>query len=397
MTVGDHPRVRIVVEVGVALLGALLVLWAFRVDRDWFEVHTTPHYCFDAPGQPDNARIVRCVGVVCGLLVLLVARPMAGRWARRHSGSEAALFVASLVAATLPALWVSDWCLRQKKPTPPGPPPLNYKPDSEGDPEYVYRPIRSHATEHTIMGRGVHFATDENGFRVPSPDYHVDLARPSILFTGESITSGFALPYDETYVSMVGRDLGVQTVNMGVQGYGNDQAYMLLHGALPRFAHPLATVTLVLNIEIERNTWLDRPHFVVRDDGTWTFEARADEGWLATSPVRKLFEQFYHSGEALRRARSTIRATVKDSVAHGAFPLFVLTNSGGMCLPDDTGNPSIERILFDGIDVVHIRVDNEDVWVPEIEHPDVRGHRRIADAIEGALREHDVGVAATAP
>jgi len=232
---------------------------------------------------------------------------------------------------------------------------------------------------------------------VRSPEDHVDLDRPSILFTGESITSGFALPYEETYGAMVGQDLDVQAVNMGVQGYGNDQAYMLLHGALSRFTHPLATVTLVLNLEIERNTWVDRPHFVVRDDGTWTFEARADEGWLATSPVRALFESFYHSDEALRRARATIRATAKDSRARGAFPLFVLTNSGGMCLPDDTGNPSIERTLFEGLDVVHVRVDTEDVWVPEIEHPDVRGHRRIADAIEGALREHGVVAATTAP
>ena len=391
MTAGDHPRVRMVVEVIVGLLGALLLLWAFRADRHWFEVHTTPHYCFDIPGQPANARIARWVGAGLGLLILLVARPLAGRWARRRSAGDVAILAASVVAAVLLALWVSDWRLRNRKPGPPGRPPLNYEPDSEGDPEYVYRPVRSHTTEHTIMGRVVHFAIDENGFRVPSPDYHVDFDRPSILFAGESITSGFALPYDETYVSMVGQDLGVQAVNMAVQGYGNDQAYMLLHGALSRFKHPLATVTLVLNLEIERNTWLDRPHFVVRDDGTWTFEERADEGWLAKSPVRMLFERFYHSDEALERARSTIRATVKESRAHGAFPLFLLTNSGGMCLPDDTGNPSVEHILFDGIDVVHVRVDTGDVWVPAIEHPDVRGHRRIADAIERALREHGVG------
>jgi hypothetical protein len=391
----DHPYLRVAVEVVVVLLGALLILWALQADRRWFEVHTTPHYCFDEPAQPGRARIVRWIAAACGLALILVVRPRAGRWAVRRSGGEVAGFVASVLAATLLALWVSDWRLRRK----PAPPRvlLNYEPDSEGDPQYVYRPIRSHATEHSILGRVVNFAIDENGFRVRSPEDHVDFDRPSILFTGESVTSGFALPYEETYAAMIGKDLGVQSVNMGVQGYGNDQAYMLLHDALPRFAHPLATVTLVLNIEIERNTWLDRPHFVVRDDGTWTFEERSDKGWVGTSPLRALFERFYHSDEALRRARATIRATARDSQARGAFPLFVLTNSGGMCLPDDTGSPSIERILFDGLDVVHVRVDNADVWVPAIEHPDVRGHRRLAAAIEGALREHGVVEAAAAP
>jgi hypothetical protein len=121
-----------------------------------------------------------------------------------------------------------------------------------------------------------------------------------------------------------------------------------------------------------------------------TFEPRADDTWLAKSPVRQLFQRFYHSDEALQRARSTIRATAKESRDRGAFPLFVLSNSGGMCLPDDSGNPSIEHILFDGLDVTHVRVDTEDVWVPDIQHPDVRGHRRIADAVEEALREHGV-------
>jgi hypothetical protein len=390
--------VRLVVEVAVALLGALFILWAVQADRPWFEVHTTPHYCFDVVGQPHKARVVRWVGAALGLIVIFVARPLAGRWARRRSAGEVAFLTVSVAAATLLALWVSDWRLRNKKPEPPGAwPLLNYEPDSEGDPEYVYRPARSHTTEHSVMGRVVRFSIDENGFRVRAPEDHVDFDRPTILFTGESITSGFALPYEETYASMVGQDFRVQTVNMAVQGYDNEQAYMLLHGALPRFAHPLATVTLVLHLEIERNAWLDRPHFVVRDDGTWTFEPRADDGWLAKSPVRQLFERFYHSDEALQRARSTIRATVKESRERGAFPLFVLTNSGGMCLPDDTGSPSIEHILFDGLDVVHVRVDTEDVWVPAIQHPDVRGHRRIADAIERALREHGVLPATIAP
>jgi len=53
-----------------------------------------------------------------------------------------------------------------------------------------------------------------------------------LLFLGDSMVVGFEVPYEDTFVSVVGHllsdDLGVpvQTVNAGVRGYGTDQSYL---------------------------------------------------------------------------------------------------------------------------------------------------------------------------
>src|SRR6266567_4104472 len=90
-----------------------------------------------------------------------------------------------------------------------------------------------------VGGRPVAYAIDADGDRARSSDARVDPTRPTLLFAGESIAFGYGLPYDETFVHLVGAELGIQTVNLAVVGYGNDQAYRRLRDALPRFAHPL--------------------------------------------------------------------------------------------------------------------------------------------------------------
>jgi hypothetical protein len=69
----------------------------------------------------------------------------------------------------------------------------------------------------------------------------------------------------------------------------------------------------------------------------------------------------------------------------------VLTNYGTNCVPDETGRPSIEKRLFDGLGVDHVRVDLDPAWVISTNHhPDARASRAIADAVTLALRRAGV-------
>jgi hypothetical protein len=378
----------------VALVGVLLIVLALRVDRRWTDVHMTRYFCAEYPRQLVRGTILRWVGIAAGALLVLSSRH-AARWAGGRTPRAIALAVLRVVLAAALALVVSDGVLRfvgYREPV--GPPVYHFEPDSEGDDLLAYRPIPSHVTELDTGGRHLRFVIDANGWRVRSAEDVVDFARPTVIFTGESMASGFGLNYDETYPFLVGRELGVQAVNVAVQGYGNDGAYVRLYVALPRFQHPVATVTLVNQRMIERNVWPNRPHVLLGADGSRTTEPVQNvDGWLARSPLVHLSSNVVHSEEGLRRARAYFMATARETRDRGAFPLFVYTNFQTACLPDETGAPSLERNLFDGLDVVHVRVDlGDDTYDPVIAHPSAVAQEKLAEAITRALREHGVGV-----
>src|SRR5207245_6542094 len=98
------------------------------------------------------------------------------------------------------------------------------------------------------------------GYRVSRVDEPVDLERPTILFTGESVMFGEGLTWEETIPAQVGTMMGMQTANLAVHGYGNDQAYLRLQTELPHFRQPVAVVSLFMTALFGRNLDQDRPH-----------------------------------------------------------------------------------------------------------------------------------------
>ena len=100
---------------------------------------------------------------------------------------------------------------------------------------------------------------DDNGIRVPSRGYRFDPAKPSILFIGCSYTMGHALFYEENFVGKLAAvpNMPYQIVNLGVQGYGSDQALLALKRYLPRFNAKLVVYTF-LEDHIIRNGNYDR-------------------------------------------------------------------------------------------------------------------------------------------
>jgi hypothetical protein len=368
------------------VIAVLLLTWVWRADRHWFEVHTSQLFCFEKPVQIALVPYKRALGAILALVILLVLRPLAKRATRGRSDRDVALATGRICLAVALALVTCEIVLRiVRHPVPPKP---YYGPMLEDDATCLFRPVRSHVTEYKIGEKEVRIAIDQNGYRVRGLDDLVDFSKPTVVFTGESIAEGFGLTYDETCATIVGSTLGVQVANVSVMGYGSDGAYLRLSEELPRFSKPIATVTLIPHVMIERNTFADRPHVVLSETGKrWVEPAREPKGYLG-SPLLDLLHRLYQSDEALQRARAFIRASARESRERGAFPLFVLTNWEKPCLPDETGAPSIQRTLFGGLDVDFIRVDlGADTFDPTIDHPNAVAHEKLAAAIVRALQE----------
>jgi hypothetical protein len=363
-----------------------LVGGAWRASWHWYELHATHFYCGEVERQVGLWRFWRTAAFVGGVLLLVFARALGRRaereWTRVLLGSAARIGVAIGFA-----LAVSELLLHAGSPRRDVVPYLDA--DWVADARYGWRPAVSRVTDRRVADRTVRFVTDANGYRVRSADTQIDFARPTILSTGESVASGYALDYDETYAAMLGDDLGVQVANIAVTAYGIAQAHLRLGDELPRFARPLATVTMVLPLALDRDGTSDVRHLAAAPDGLLAW-VRGEGTLLGRSRVFSLMADAadLHSDRAIDRTRALLTATARVSVEHGAFPLFVLLD-WPTCLPDETGAPSIERTLFEGLSLTHVRVHlpREDYDRVTL-HPTARGQRTLADAIERALVEH---------
>ena len=134
------------------------------------------------------------------------------------------------------------------------------EPRRQPDPRLGWTFVPARAGHKTIGGRDITYAFDPHGYRVASRDAPVDLERPSVLFTGESVMVGEGLTWDESVAGQVSAALGIQSANLAVHGYSTDQAYMRLERELPRFRHPVAVVSLFMTGLFGRNLDHDRPH-----------------------------------------------------------------------------------------------------------------------------------------
>ncbi len=376
-------RLRIAVEGIAGLLGISLVALCLRMDRTWFETHALWRCCALDAFDLRRACWERCEFGVVGLVIAFGVRPRLGRWAARQVPSERLAQAARIAGATVLALGASDLLLRLKW---PGEGPRLLLACNAPDARYAWTNVASH-TVATYGARAVRYDIDDAGNRVRAGEV-VDPTRPTILFTGESITFGFGLDYEKTYVPRVGDLLHVQTANVAVSAYGIDQQYLRMHDQLPRFARPVAVVTLVLATQIVRNVLEDRPHIFPRADGSMAYVDETPP-FLRNSPLRRLWRTVVgeRSTTAIAIARDCLQGTAREVRARGALPLFVFTNWGPPCLPDEQGTPAIERELFAGVDGPHIHVDlDPTLWDATIDHPDPRAHGVLASAIAGALR-----------
>jgi len=147
---------------------------------------------------------------------------------------------------------------------------------------WTYIPNQS-VTQSFVQGLSpVAVHTDENGIRVPSLDARLDRERPTIIFVGCSYTMGYGLAYEDTFPGQLAANphLPYQVVNLGVEGYGTDQAWLRLQRYLHVFK-TLAVVYTFIPAHVDRNLTCDlrvihrgvrmvgtKPLFGLRRDGS---------------------------------------------------------------------------------------------------------------------------------
>lgn len=382
----ESKRTRVLVELLVAALGVPLLVFAWRADRDWSEDHLTPFLCATGPADHRHAAALRWVAALLGGALLLVARPILGRWAARSGAAKTWSAGARVGVAALMALVVGDLGLRlvEKKPPKKDCTDVDFY---RHDPTYGWGHLSSATLTCNIGGRAIDYTTNAFEARTRAKDDVTDLSRPSILFTGESVAWGDSVTYDEHYSTLVGAHFGVQSVNYAVGNFAADQAYLRAQEALAKLARPLAVVTLTLPVEIPRALARDDSRLVLTPTGSLEPMDPAP-AFLRESPLLKLLRALvpYHGDDAVDISRAALEATARAARSRGAYPLVVFTpfNYGKPCEPGPDGHPRVFHRLLDHADTPFVSVDIDPAW--ELDgHPDARGHRMIAEAIERAL------------
>jgi hypothetical protein len=359
-----------------AIAGTALLACALVANQQFLDRHFLPSFLFPRHWYVVLETFGRMAIIILGALLVLVARPRAARFAARTPAR--ALHVVVAVALALgtselvlhhvhigPAEWLSS----------------DEEPRRIADPRlgWVWAPAR---TGHkNIGGRVIDYAIDPAGYRVNRVDEPVDPEQPTILFTGESVMFGEGLTWQESVPAQVGAILGMQTANVAVHGYGNDQAYLRLQTELPHFRRPVAVVSLFMTALFGRNLDQDRPHL-----GPGLVWLPAQHGSRLAS-FAKLFVP-YRSDATVQRGvkvtREVFRATSELARAQGATPLLVVLQFGHEEPPERV----LRRQILDGAEFPYVVIEIDPAWrLPLDRHPDARAARAIAVAIAAELRE----------
>lgn len=344
----------------MGLLAVVLIALAVVADDAWFQLHMMHRYCVVDPASLPRAHVGRGALVALGLFSGAIVRPRLGRWAGARSPKTLAAATLRILGAIVLALVAVDVVLRLRGRKPPPFPP-----------RFVLR----------------------DGLRTRSPGEVPDLGAKTVLFSGESVVWGHGLGYDETIPALVAAHTGIATVNLGVKGFGNDDALGLLESQLPRFEHPVAVVSFVVYNWIERNVMPGSTRLVLGPGGT--LEKAPPESWslLGSSPLFAVLHSVipYREGEAVELTRAIMRRTAELTRARGAFPLFVLTQCGVRCRDTGPDGPWLAARLAEDQPFTSIRVELDPAQeLPGDGHPNPHADERYAAAIEHALRDAHV-------
>jgi hypothetical protein len=366
--------------------GAALLLLARAMDHAWFERHVLiPAYYPWAPGWVP--RDVRIAVAALGVALVAAAWPIGRALARATIGGTARVALAVVLA-----LCASELILhRGKGPAAPWRADKVEFRAGRLDPKYGWVMLPSRATVIGTPEPRVLYAIDEWGDRAASTRGGPDPDLPSLVVAGESIAAGHGIAYEDTFGAVMGKDLGLQVVNVGCGGYGSDQALLRLADALDRLKRPVAAVITFVPIMLSRNLQDYRPRLALRG-GALQLVPLSD-GFFAHLRLRDLVvnEVPYLGDRTLRESiqltAAILRETDRTVRSHRAEPLFAVFSIGPWRRLDEHPEGALIRQLFvdQGLPYELIDVDRGDL-VPVDGHPGPAAHRRAAAALEAALR-----------
>lgn len=264
-----------------------------------------------------------------------------------------------------------------------------------GAPEIgIYRHEDTKGWAHAPSTSGRHFMPssfdvtyhiDEKGNRRTNASYDL----PKILFVGCSITFGYGIEDDSTFVSILESQLpGYKMVNTCVSGYGTGQAYLDVMSNLKQYDDIRMVVYPFINHHSTRNylrkSWLKflderlHPHFEVENDKL-TQVGMAD-------PEKDAIEDTLLLNKKEAEITFALVKAMQDSCAARQIP-FLLVH-----LPDDwteSMNNLVKPIvapanyldLQPSLDLNTMKHLNDS-------HPNGKGHRLIAEQLLPFLRNH---------
>ncbi len=376
MAEGASRRGRIVAEVVVVGATFALLAAARALDMEWLERRFATEST-----HPWVLALERTILVGAALALVLVARPRLGRWVERVGPGEALAACGRYAVALVLALVASEVGLRVLDLPRRYDIALTSEALGQKDPRYGWLFKAKKTVTAETGGRLVRYDFNANHDRARTIDDLPDLSRPSILFVGESITSGHGLQWDETYPAIVGEALGLQVVNLGVEGYGPDLSFLRLHDALPRFERPVAIVWLFLPGLVDRVERVDHQRISFDGDDVKLEDPGFFQGLRLTQALRESFE--LRAEWAIQTTAEVFRRAAAMAKARGAKIIFV-TPYLGCNWPRSEDYLVDELVRKQGFVAVDPHFGFQ--GIPHDQHPDAPSTRRLAEAVIATLR-----------
>jgi hypothetical protein len=349
---------------------------AVGANQRWLDRHFLPSFLWPRHWYTLIETSVRIGLGALGAWVVTGARTRAGRFAQ-----HAPALAMNIGLAIVLALGAAEVALKYVKIQPAEWLFPDEEPRRQPDPRLGWTFVPSRSGHKVMGGRDIAYTFDSHGYRVRALDAPVDLERPTILFTGESVMVGEGLTWDESVPARVAAALGIQTANLAVHGYGSDQAYLRLESELPRFRRPVAIVSLFMTGLFGRNLDHDRPHL---EPGLHWQPARPRSRLRSLAQVFVPYRTDSAIEEGLQMTRDVLRATAALAASHGATPLIFVPQFGH----DDERDQTLRRMIFDGMGLSYVFMEIDPDWrIPWDRHPDARAAKAMADAVAGAIRD----------
>jgi hypothetical protein len=368
----------IAIEIALAGVGTALVVGAVLASQHWLDRHFLPSWFLPHRWYVVIESSVRVALAAAGVSIALPIRRRAARAMASAPGPvlvTALAVVLALVAGELVLrrvhLRAAEWLAADEEPR------------RQSDARLGWRFIPSRTGRAAIGGRTIEYSFDVHGYRVRRPEEPVDPAKAAIVFTGESVMFGEGLTWKESVPAQVGAMTGIQSANLAVHGFSNDQAYLRLQAELPCFQQPVAVVSLFMTALFGRNLDDDRPRL---GPGLAWLPAQ-QHGRLAS--VATMLVPF-RSDETVERGvvmtRDVLTATVNLARARGATPLIVVPHFG----VEEEADRELRRRILDEAGLPYVRIEIDSAWrLPWDRHPNARAARAIAAAIATRLRGHE--------
>ena len=271
------------------------------------------------------------------------------------------------------------------------------------DPElgWVYRPRASATQPFADARRPIPMYFEGHGFRARAVDDDAQSDRPTVALVGGSFIMGHGVTWEESVAGQLAARLPeYQVVNMGVQGYGTDQALLRLRRHVKALDLKVVVYGFICD-HVRRNANEDRrvlfpgarflgtkPRFELVD-GQLTQVARPrryeDLSYSRVGAYVDVLWTHYGPEPQLALTRALVQALDAEAKAAGARLVVVNWHTGDT--PPELCGP---RPLDDlGVEVLSPALDPPEGWsswvIPGDYHPTPEGHAYVADMVARSI------------